>query len=358
MKSPFLILLSIAAILGVGIGAIFIFLFASDSEENNVQFVDESALPTPSGISVVQESRVEVETEEPEEGVQVMSVEVSESGTGAQGALPDAAARGAEGGPGGGGFGAFQQVIADNPEIAELMEKAQSGSISPEEETKLRELISEAMASSGFTPPGGGGGFAAPTAGLITSIEGSALAVDPFDENALDAQVTVSDESNIVIVKELDIEDLAVGSTVSAFARRDEEGRNAAINISLIQDGEGDGFGFGGAAAGLLGGQEGITPVRGEISAISENQITVETNQGPLRVTVVGETTISSTSPGLISDLSAGMAIVAIGTTDESGAVEARTIIAGSEELLNVGEDFRIRGLGGARRGAGAGQGQ
>ena len=358
MKSPFLILLSIAAILGVGIGAIFI--FASDSEENSVQFVDENALPTPSGNIAVQESRVTAESEEPEEGVQVTSVEVSESGTGAQGALPDAAARGAEGGPGGGGFGggAFQQVIADNPEIAELIEKAQSGSISPEEQTKLRELISEVMESSGFTPPGGGGGFAAPTTGLITSIEGSALAVDPFDENARDAQVTVSDESNIVIVKELDIGDLIVGNSVSALARRDEEGRNAAINISLIQDGEGDGFGFGGAAAGLLGGQEGITPVRGEISAISESQITVETNQGPLRVTVVEETTISSTSPGLISDLSAGMAIVAIGTTDESGAVEARTIIAGSEGLLNVGEDFRIRGLGGARRGAGAGQGQ
>ena len=70
----------------------------------------------------------------------------------------------------------------------------------------------------------------------------------------------------------------------------------------------------------------------------------VETTQGTLRLTANDKSVIVSTTTGTLTDLTEGMGVVAIGPL-EDGAIQARTIIAGSQEFITQ-QNGGLRGAG------------
>lgn len=111
---------------------------------------------------------------------------------------------------------------------------------------------------------------------------------------------------------------------------------------SLGSDGQAGGGGFAGPM--------GVPPLFGSIESISGNVITIDTQQGPLPVTLDDETIISRTKQGTIEDLQVGMEVTAFGPPSEDGAIEARVVNTLPEGM----DDF---GAFGSRRRAGFGRG-
>ena len=380
MKSPFAILLAIAVLVGIGIGVVAI-LFVGPTDggqgDETIQIASESDLLTPSARNettgtraesneispkvVVVSTSVSVEKvssdEVPEfetrvesgEALVVATVEVAGEGRGAGGFGFRA---GGDGGAGGGNFQAIQEAIESNPEIAELIQKAQTGDMSQADQARLRELMQELLADAGVGPPGGGGGGFGfqPVQGKISSIVRSALTVEHTDDSGLTTDVQVSEETNITLISELTIADLSEGDTVAGAVQRGEGGKINIVTLGVVPDVPGGGFGLGrGAGAAIFGGGDtNISSVEGGISAIEGDMIHLETDQGTLRLTVNDDTIITSTSNGTVSDLTEGMTVIVIGP-EEDGAVQARNIVAGAESLLGDGGAGLIRGAG--RRG-------
>ena len=279
----------------------------------------------------------------------VATVEVAGEGRGAGGFGFRA---GGDDGPGGGDFQAIQEAIESNPEIGELIQKAQTGDMSQADQARLRELMQELLADAGVGPPGGGeGGFGfQPVQGKISSIVGSALTVEHTDDSGLTTDVQVSEETNITLISELTITDLSEGDTVAGAVQRGEGGKINIVTLGVVPDVPGGGFGLGrGAGAAIFGGGDTNTSsVEGSISTIEGDMIHLETDQGTLRLTVNDDTIITSTSNGTVSDLTEGMAAIVIGP-EQGGAVQARNIVAGPESLLGDGGAGFVRGAG--RRG-------
>ena len=73
---------------------------------------------------------------------------------------------------------------------------------------------------------------------------------------------------------------------------------------------------------------------------------TLETQQGPLPISMDDDTVIIETRQGTVADLEAGMRVTVIGPADEEGTIEARVVNVIPEGL----ED--IRGFGGGGRNA------
>lgn len=115
-----------------------------------------------------------------------------------------------------------------------------------------------------------------------------------------------------------------------------------AEDAALGPDGQAGGGGFAGAA--------GVPPLFGSIESISGSVITIDTQQGPLPVTLDDETIISRTQQGTIEDLQVGMQVTAFGPLGEDGTIEARVVDTIPESM----EDF---GAFGDRRRAGSGRG-
>lgn len=113
-------------------------------------------------------------------------------------------------------------------------------------------------------------------------------------------------------------------------------------DAALGSDGQSGGGGFAGAM--------GVPPLFGSIESISGNVITIDTQQGPLPVTLDDETIISRTQQGTIDDLQVGMQVTAFGPPGEDGAIEARVVNTLPEGM----DDF---GAFGGRRRAGFGSG-
>ncbi len=379
MKSPFAILLAIVVLVGIGIGVVAI-LFVGPSDggqgDETIQIASESDLPTPSARNETTRTRAESNETSPKmvvvstsvsvekvssdevpeletrvesgETLVVATVEVAGEGRGAGGFGFRA---GGDGGAGGGNFQAIQEAIESNPEIAELIQKAQTGDMSQADQARLRELMQELLADAGVGPPGGEGDFGfQPVQGKISSIDGSALTVEHSDDSGLTTDVQVSEETNITLISELTISDLSEGDTVVGAVQRGEGGKINIVTLGVVPDVPGGGFGLGrGAGAAIFGGGDTNTSsVEGSISTIDGDMIHLETDQGTLRLTVNDDTIITSTSNGTVSDLTEGMTVIVIGP-EEGGAVQARNIVAGPESLLGDGGAGLMRGAG--RRG-------
>ncbi len=261
---------------------------------------------------------------------------------------------GGAGGPGGGNFQAIQEAMANNPELAELFQKAQSGSITQEEQTRMRELMQQLLAESGIEIPGGGqggGGFGTPPAqGTITYIFGSTITVQDLEdtEKTTDVEVGEDTNTNITIINSLDVSDLSIGTDVVGAVRRGEGGKIFIVSLNLVPQNPGAGAGgFGGFGFGIGGGDNTVSQVQGSVTEVDDDTVHVETTQGTLRLTANDESVIVSTAVGALTDLTEGMGVVAIGPLEE-GAIQARNIIAGSQELINQ-QTGNLRGSG--RRG-------
>ena len=362
MKSPFAILIAVVLLVGIGIGvaAVFFLSPSEDESENVIPIASESELPTPSARNEAARSRSEGNDAGPEavvvstsvsvekvssedvskleervesgEAQVVVTVEVVGEGRG-QGGFRGGF--GGSGGPGGGDFQAIQSAIESNPEIAELMQKAQTGELSQADQARLRELMQEVLAESGIDLPGGGqGGFGVqPIQGTISYVFGSTLTLERSDDSGLTTDVEVSDDTNITLIRELSIADLSEGNTVAGAVRRGEGGKIYVVTLGIVPDGPGGGFGLRGGGTIFGGGDTSISSVQGRIETIADDMIHLETDQGTLRLTVNEDTVMTSTTNGSVSDLIEGMAAVVIGP-EEDGTVQARNIIAGPESVI------------------------
>jgi hypothetical protein len=245
--------------------------------------------------------------------------------------------------------------MESNPEIQELLQKAQSGNMSQEDQARLRELMQEALANAGIEAPGDGQGRgfgAPPTVGTIAYIFGSTLTIEHADENGSTSKISVTDATNITIVEELTTADLTVGTNVFGTVQRGDGGRIFIVNLTILLAEPGGGFGGGfrgvGAAAGGTESGTNVSNINGTISGINDQTISVETSQGTLRLTANEESSIVTAFSGTVADLAEGMGIMAIGPT-EDGVVQAANIVAGPSDLIELEGGFPR--VGGGRRG-------
>lgn len=365
MKNPFAILLAGAVLIGILITVVvFLVLGTSDDEsDRSIQVASRSELPTPSTRNeklVVEDARAfkgdsatkPTETPPSDSYDDESSTQPTKSPTETPQTSTSGNGQAAQGGdgPGDNRFQAIQEAMADNPEVAELFQKAQAGTITQEEQARMRELMQQLLAESGIEALGGqGGGFGAPpTVGTISYIFGSTLAIDLGDDSGSTTDVAVADDTNITIVEELSTADLTVDSDVVGTVQRGEGGLIFIVNLSVLSEQQASGFGGGfRGLGGAAGSATNISNVNGTISGIDGQTISVETSQGTLRLTANEESNIVTTSSGTVADLAEGMGIMAIGPI-EDGVVQAANIVAGPEELID--QQGGIPRVGGARR--------
>ena len=364
MKNPFAILLTAAVIIGILIAAVAILVLgpSDDASEETVPVASQSDLPTPStrNEALSRETAQPTPTAEPTKSPEVSSTQdeptepeaetqtttITDPATeSVQGAPATRAGRGDRfdgAGPGAANFQAIQEAIAENPEIAELMQKAQSGNITQQDQARMQELMQELLAEAGIEVPGGGQGRgfgAPPTQGTISAISGSTVTIDHNDDSGLSTDIEVTDDTNINVITQLTPDDLAVGTNVAGTVQRGEGGRIFILNLAIIPDqqGQGGGFGrgFGGGIGAFLGaaGPENndltnISNINGTIAEINDSQISVETTQGTLRLSTNEASTIISISTGTLTDITQGMAAIAL------GANPPNNLTIGPESLL------------------------
>ena len=145
-------------------------------------------------------------------------------------------------------------------DLSNLRGWVQSGELSREELTTLRERFqSQLGGAGGFTGPGGGFGGGPALTGTITGVEGSLLTLNTAQGPL---QVSVGGDVTIRQTTDATIEDLTDGARVTVIGQRGDDGIVAATTIQLIPEG-GDfipgGFGRGGGFGGgdLRGGGAG-----------------------------------------------------------------------------------------------------
>ena len=262
-----------------------------------------------------------------------------------------------------------ERVTADAPpptpeELQELRERFQRGELSEEEAQEVFQRLREQFGGGqggpglgGFGPGGPGGSQAA---GVIEGVDGNTITV-ATELTTVTAEVVENTTINITSL--LETSALADDAQVMVISER-VEGSNVARTVTVLPEGQG-GFGRGAGGFGGLGGGQGgpggqagpgglelggIRPLIGAVKMTEEGGFTLETQQGPLPISVDDETLIIETSQGTIGDLQAGMRITVIGETDENGTIEARIVSVAPEGVDLEG----IRGFGGGGRNPGA----
>ena len=262
-----------------------------------------------------------------------------------------------------------ESVTANAPpmtpeELQELSERFQRGELSEEEAQevfqRLREQFGGGQGGPGFGGFGPGELGGRPAVGTIESVDGNTITV-ATELTTITAEVAENTTINITSV--LEPSALADDKQVIVISER-VEGSNLARTITVLPEGQG-GFGRGAGGFGGLGGGQGgpggqagpgglelgtVRPLVGAVSGTDDGGFTLETQQGPLPISVDDETLIIETSQGTIGDLQAGMRITVIGETDENGTIEARIVSVAPEGVDLEG----IRGPGGGGRNPGA----
>ncbi len=374
MKSPFAILLAIVVLIGIVIGAAAIFFLAptDEADEESIPFASESELPTPTTRNAPARTQSEGDATHAEVVIVSTSVVTEE---GSPDDLPqeiqeriesgeaqvvitvetsgEANGRGRFGGGGGFGSGgggpnaqAIQDAMESNPEIQALMENAQTGNLSQADQARLRELMLEVLAEAGIEAPGGRqGGFGTPpVTGSISAITGSTVTIEHDDDSGLTTDFDIGENSNITVIKELTPADLSPGTNVAGTVQRGEGGRIFIINLAVIPEQQSQGSGFGGGFRGLFGafGQNNdatnLSNINGTIAEINDQTISVETDQGTLRLTTNDESTIVTTEVGTLTDVAEGMAAIAFGGDPPNN------LIVGPEILLEQNTSPGARG--------------
>ena len=367
-KSPFAILLLAVVLVGIVVSVVAIFVIGPpDEDDETIPVASRSELPTPSTRTAPERPRAEStersteapeastdEDPEPDTKNEIVDAEPAElevvvddaPSQGRQGGF------GAAGGPGGGNFQAIQEAMENNPEIAALLQKAQSGNISQAEQARLRELMQEALADAGIEIPGGGQGGAGfgtpPVQGIITYVFGSTITIQDLEDTEKTTDVQVGENANITVIDALEVSELVTGTNVNGVVRRGDDGKIFIVSLDVAPQNTGGGFGFGGFAA--AGGDNSVSAIQGTITEVSDDMIHVETTQGTLRLTANEDSVIVSTTSGTLGDLTEGMGAIAVGPLQE-GTIQARTLIAGSQ-------DFITQQSGGLRGAGRTGQGQ
>ena len=88
----------------------------------------------------------------------------------------------------------------------------------------------------------------------------------------------------------------------------------------------------------------------GTVTGPEAGGFTLETQQGPLPISMDEETQIVETLQGIASDLEAGMRVMVVGEADEDGVISALAV-----NVVPEGQDLEdVRGFGGGGRNPGA----
>ena len=231
-------------------------------------------------------------------------------------------------------------------EIQELRERLGRVELSEEEAQEVFLRLREQFGGGqGGIGPGGFGGSQA--AGTIESIDGNTITVAT---ELATVTATLGENTNVSITSVLEPVALTDNAQVIVVSER-VEGSNLARSITVVPEGQ---AGFGGGTGGLGGGQGGqgglegggTRPLIGAVMDKQDGGFTLETQQGPLPISIDDDTVIIETRQGTVADLEAGMRVTVIGPADEEGTIEARVVNVIPEGL----ED--IRGFGGGGRNA------
>lgn len=246
-------------------------------------------------------------------------------------------------------------------ELQELRERFQRGELSEEEAQevfqRLREQFGDGLGGPGPGGIGQGGFGGSQAVGTIESVDGNVITV-ATELSRVTAEVTEDTAINITSV--LEPSALADDTQVMVISER-VEGSNLARTVTILSEGQGGfgrgaggfgGFGGGQADQAGLGGLElsAARPLVGAITGTENGGFTLETQQGPLPISVNDETLIIETRQGTIADLEAGMRVTVIGQADEDGTIEARVVSVAPEAVDLEG----IRGFAGGGRNPGA----
>ncbi len=255
-------------------------------------------------------------------------------------------------------------VAADAPpltpeELRELRARLQSGELSEEEAQEVLERLRSQFGGGQGGPGRGGfgpGGLVGSQAvGVIESIDGNTLIVTT-ELAAVTATLGEDTFTNITYV--VGPSALTDGTQVIVVSER-VDGVNLARTITILPEDQG-GFGRGaGGFGGLGGGQAGqdgpgglelgtTRPLAGAVTSATAGGFTLETQQGPLPVSLEEETLIIETRQGTAADLEAGMRVTVVGQADEGGTISAAAV-----NVIPEGLDLQnIRGIGGGGRNA------
>ena len=130
----------------------------------------------------------------------------------------------------------IQDVVADNPEIASLMQKVRRGTATDADIERLDALFAEA-----FSPGGAAGGMfgigAQPLFGSIANVQGQSVEIMPLtdDEGIAVANTTVNitDDTQILVATELTLADIEVNTTVDVIAVRSDDGIIRARTVTV-----------------------------------------------------------------------------------------------------------------------------
>ncbi len=255
-------------------------------------------------------------------------------------------------------------VAADAPqltpeELQELRARLQSGELSEEEAQEVLErLRSQFGGGQGGAGRGGfgpGGLAGSQTVGVIESIDGNTLIVttELAEVTATLGENTITNVTSVLAPSALtdDTQVIVVSERV--------DGVNLARTITILPEEQG-GFGRGaGGFGGLGGGQAGqggagglelgtTRPLAGAVTSATAGGITLETQQGPLPVSLDEETLIIETRQGTAADLETGMRVTVVGQADEGGTISAVAV-----NVVPEGLDLQdTRGFGGGGRNA------
>ena len=283
--------------------------------------------------------------------------------------------------------------IAADPELAQLFAKIESGDATDADYQRFAALLAGGDGPNGFGP------YATQTVtGTITEISGNTAKItafpDPDDEATPTAEqpeptkVTLSDETQVLVVRRLQPSDIQPGEEISATAERNDAGRIRARTISILEVDEDSPFaasagpassptGFGRSPFGAFGGGRGETsrtiteegetviieiveirtevtgsapviganvagiPASGRVTKVEGQTVHVEARQGPLRITIDDQSITARATQGTLEDVKTGMAAVA--TIGDDG--NTITIAIGPAELINLDEADRFRWL-------------
>ncbi len=250
----------------------------------------------------------------------------------------------------------------------------------------------DAVATAGTVPgaavTGGGGdpvaGFAPGTRGTITAIDGTRITVESGSPGGSSASTTVETTDETAITESVDasLDDFEVGDDVVVFGDSDDDGTMVASTVS-----EGGAAGFGGPQGGgqlpdgfqpPAGGElpdgfqppadgqlpdgfqppadgelpdgfqppqggagpgvPGAAPTSGEITAISDDSLTIESDAGSsVTVTIDDDTTFSVTEDRSVGDLAEGDTVVVTGEAGDDDVVTATSIRVGDGLGLGAG---------------------
>ena len=357
MKRPFAILVAFVMLLGAAIGVVAIIVLqpSDDTDDETIPVASQSDLPTPSSRNeaLSRETTQPTPTTQPTEPTEAPEVSTTSDENPDQDS-EDTETESPQTAPGGrGGFGAgggnfqaiIQEAMAENPELAELFQKAQSGNITQQEQARMQELMQELLAEAGIEAPGGrqGGGFGTPpTQGIISGISGSILTIDHNDDSGISTDVEVSDSTDITVIRELTPADLSPGTNVAGTVQRGEGGRIFIVNLTVVPEQQVQGGGFRGffGAFGQNNDATNLSNINGTVAEINDQTISVETDQGTLRLTTNEDSNIISTSPGTLTDITEDMAAIAFGDNPPNN------LIVGPEILLEQSTTPGTRGPG------------